>query len=233
MFTSLCLLYIWANSITHKLARSPLISIRHHLPSINKTATERQWQSKKTMFYACLLNNSFIWAVTVTCIPIVSMSLEKQISELWYIKYWTMFFFFLDDVCHLSESSMFIFQIFRSLEAPAEEDRAHKLHVDVTEEREYFIGNLMSLANTTNRTMITLQLEKYELVIRMRITNCEHNFKHFSRTILTRFFVHCTKRDWHFSSWCIFSGLFELFAYFPTVGWVHSIHTRSLTETKA
>ncbi|XP_031626940.1 TWiK family of potassium channels protein 7 isoform X2 [Contarinia nasturtii] len=60
--------------------------------------------------------------------------------------------------------------IFRSLEAPAEEDRAHKLHTNVIMERDYLIGNLTSLANMTdlrNRNLnrvITYHLEKYERV---------------------------------------------------------------------
>lgn len=63
---------------------------------------------------------------------------------------------------------LFIFQIFRSLESPAEEERAHRLHTNVIKERAYLVSNLSSLMNMTdllNRDRaISLQLEKYELV---------------------------------------------------------------------
>lgn len=63
---------------------------------------------------------------------------------------------------------LFIFQIFRSLESPAEEDRARKLHENVVEQRAYFIGNLTQLMNMSdlrNRDrVISMHLENYEVV---------------------------------------------------------------------
>ncbi|XP_055303918.1 potassium channel subfamily K member 1 isoform X2 [Sitodiplosis mosellana] len=58
--------------------------------------------------------------------------------------------------------------IFRSLEAPAEEDRTHKLHMDVMREREYLVGNITKLTTLSDlRNLdraISLHLEKYESV---------------------------------------------------------------------
>lgn len=69
---------------------------------------------------------------------------------------------------HLNHILLFIFQIFRSLESPAEEERAHKLHTNVVQERAYLVSNLSSLMNMSdllNRDRaMSLQLEKYELV---------------------------------------------------------------------
>lgn len=63
---------------------------------------------------------------------------------------------------------VFIFQIFRSLESPAEEDRARVLHGNVVEQRAYFIGNLTQLMNMNdlrNRDrVISMHLENYESV---------------------------------------------------------------------
>lgn len=63
---------------------------------------------------------------------------------------------------------LFIFQIFRSLESPAEEERAHQLHTNAIRERAYLVSNLSTLMNMTdllNRDRaILMQLEKYELV---------------------------------------------------------------------
>lgn len=68
---------------------------------------------------------------------------------------------------------LFIFQIFRSLESPAEESRARELHGNVVEQRAYFIGNLTQLMNQSdlgNRDrVITMHLENYESVRRGRM----------------------------------------------------------------
>lgn len=63
---------------------------------------------------------------------------------------------------------LFAFQIFRSLESPAETHRLHKLHTNAITEREYLVGNLSMLTKMTDlRNLdraISLELEKYELV---------------------------------------------------------------------
>lgn len=63
---------------------------------------------------------------------------------------------------------LFTLQIFRSLESPAEEDRVHELHKNVSVQREYLIGNVTKLVGMTDlRNMdhaISLYLEEYESV---------------------------------------------------------------------
>lgn len=69
-------------------------------------------------------------------------------------------------------------QIFRSLESPAEEDLAHKLHMNVVQQRAYFVSNiatLMNMSDLRNREhAVSSHLEKYELVCYLRLMHVHY-----------------------------------------------------------
>lgn len=81
---------------------------------------------------------------------------------------------------------LFFWQIFRSLESPAEEQRVSSLRENVIKQREHLINNITVLANIKDLRnfdrAVSLQLEKYELV-RKFVYNNNNNKNSSFRTI--------------------------------------------------